>query len=162
MLTPSECESQPGSSRPGPDQLCAGLSHSHHTACPGQHQHHDTPCIPFVSWWLKVIVEEVWWWETGAVATGVSLEWSAQVRRCVSWSCWQCCIRCGGVWSDSSLVSQRIIIIVMDTRGGLQLRRMIKRELLCCILHFFVGFCYTFYDYLNEDDFYQLLLRKQL
>lgn len=35
MLTPEECEAQPGSSKPHEDQLCAGLSHSEHTACPG-------------------------------------------------------------------------------------------------------------------------------
>ena len=35
VLTSSQCEAQPGSSRPHADQLCAGLSHAGHTACPG-------------------------------------------------------------------------------------------------------------------------------
>ena len=35
VLSRSECAQQPGSSVPHRDQLCAGLSGSSHTACPG-------------------------------------------------------------------------------------------------------------------------------
>ena len=35
VLTRAECEEEPGASRPSQDQLCAGHSHSQHSACPG-------------------------------------------------------------------------------------------------------------------------------
>lgn len=35
VLTRDECRKQPGASTPSADQLCAGLSNTKHTACPG-------------------------------------------------------------------------------------------------------------------------------